>query len=85
MAAGEILNAVGNKAGFISLFANLSLAAWISEVVGSWGLGDSAIVVSMVVSVMWCFKLRADYKLANVTEEKVLLEIELLKKKDKEK
>jgi len=74
-AVEEILNAVGNKTGVVSLFANLGLAASISEIVGSWGLADTAIVISMCVSIMFFFKLRMDYK-------KTKLEIELIKKKE---
>jgi len=87
MAAGEILNAVGTKAGVGSIAANIGIAAsfqaGIIDLAGSWGLADTAIVISMCVSVMFFFKLRADYKTSNATRRKVNLEIELMKKKDK--
>lgn len=79
--SSEILNAVGNKLGVASLSANIGIAAMIEagiiDLVGSWGLADTAIVISMCVSIMFFFKLRMDYK-------KTKLEIELMKKKDKE-
>lgn len=79
MAAGEILNAVGNKLGVAAISANIGIAAsfraGLIDLVGSWGLADTAIVVSMCVSVMFGFKLRMDYK-------KTKLEIELMKKKE---
>ena len=74
----EVLNAVSNKTGVVSLFANLGLAASISELVGDWGLADTAIVISMCVSIMFFFKLRMDYK-------KTKLEIKLMKKKEEDK
>ena len=76
--AVEILNAVGNKTGVVALFANLGLAASISELVGDWGLADTAIVISMCVSIMFFFKLRMDYK-------KTKLEIKLMKEKNPDK
>ena len=68
-AVEEALNAAGNKVGAISIFANLGLAAWFGEVVEAWTLGDTAIIVSMFVSVMWCLKLWGDYKLSKLNYE----------------
>jgi len=74
---GEIFEAVGNKIGVASVVANVGIAASVEagilEMVDSWGLADTAIVISMCVSIMFFFKLRMDYK-------KTKLEIELMKK-----
>jgi len=84
---GQVINAVGNKTGVASISANVGIAAMIEagivDLAGSWGLADTAIVISMCVSVMFFFKLRADYKTSNATRRKVNLEIELMKKKEK--
>ena len=79
MSTGELLSAVGNKAAIASIAANVGIAASIKAglvgLVGSWGLSDTAIVISMCVSIMLFFKLRMDLKVRK-------LEYELMKKKE---
>lgn len=81
-AEGEILNAVSNKLGVASIAANVGIAASIEsgliDLVDSWGLADTAIVISMCVSIMFFFKLRMDYKVRK-------LEYKLMKKKEEDK
>ena len=59
MSTGELLSAVGNKAAIASIAANVGIAASIKAglvgLVGSWGLSDTAIVITMCVSIMLFF------------------------------
>jgi hypothetical protein len=72
-AVAEVLNVVGNKLGVASVATNVGLAASFNagliQIVDTWSLSDTAIVVSMGVSVMWCLKLWMDYKLSKLNYE----------------
>jgi hypothetical protein len=76
--AAEAINAIGHKVGLTAVVANIgivaSIEAGIIELVSTWGMPDTALVVSTAVSVMFFFKLKMDYN-------KAKLEIELMKKK----
>jgi len=77
---GQAINAVGDKVGMTAVSTNVGIVAMIEsgliEIVDGWGLSDTALVVSMCVSVMFIIKLRLDIK-------KTKLEMKLMKKKDK--
>jgi uncharacterized membrane protein len=74
----EIVQAVGYKLGTASLVTNIGLAATLKAgvivMVDTWTLGDTAIVISMCVSVMFGFKLHMDWKLAKLRHENELKE-----------
>ena len=76
--ASEIINAVGYKTGTASISATVgilaSIEAGIIEIVSTWSMPDTALLVSTCVSVMFFFKLKMDYN-------KTKLEMELMKKK----
>lgn len=67
-----------NRVGLGSIVATAGITASVEAgligMIDSWGMTDTALVVSTAVSVMFFFKLRMDYK-------KTKLEIELMKKK----
>jgi hypothetical protein len=82
----EVIQAVGYKAGTASVIANVSLAASIKAgmivMVDTWTLSDTAIVVSMCVSIMFFFKLHADWRLSRLSHDIKELEKKELENKE---
>ena len=70
------LTAVGASAGVAA-----SIEAGIVGVADSWGMPETALLASTIVSIMWAFKLRSGMKKDNSDIAKNELEMELMKKK----
>jgi hypothetical protein len=67
---------VGASAGVAA-----SIEAGIVGVSDSWGMPETALLASTIVSIMWAFKLRSGMKKDKIDMAKTQLEMELMKKK----
>jgi hypothetical protein len=85
----ELADAIVNRVGLGSIAATVGITASVEagliEMIDTWGMTDTALLISMTGGVMFALKLRMDMKKAALDMKKSELEMELMKKKaDKE-